>query len=73
MTLEDRLAEWLKQPGTFVTPAEHQFIADMRKAAAAGVGYGWMQQVTEWEWQSKSDHAWGPEYFEKQRAERRNG
>jgi hypothetical protein len=72
MTLEDRLNGWLKQPGTRVTPAERQFIADMRKAAAAGVGYGWMQQVTEWEWQSKDPiGAWGPESYEKELAQRR--
>jgi hypothetical protein len=72
MTLEDRLNQWLRQPGTFMTPAEWQFIADMRKAAAAGVGYGWMQQIAEWEWQSKDPNsAWGPEYFEKRDAARR--
>lgn len=72
MTVEERLNVFLRQPGTFVTAAERQFIADMRKAAAAGVGYGWMQQITEWEWQSKDAvGAWGPEYFEKQL--RRNG
>lgn len=66
MTLEDRIKEWLKQPGTAVMPGESQFIADMRKAARHGVGYGWMQQVAEWEWQSKFPAgAWGPEYFGK--------
>lgn len=69
MILEDKLREWLKQPGTFITDAEHQFIADMRKAAAAGVGYGWMQQITEWEWQSKGPGSWGPEYFQKRLSE----
>jgi hypothetical protein len=65
MTLEERLDVWLKQPGTFVTEAERAFIADMRKAAAAGVGYGWMQQIAEWEWQSKCPNgAWGPELHE---------
>lgn len=55
-----------------MTAAERQFIADMRKAREAGVGYGWMQQVTEWEWQSKDAvSAWGPEYFEKRLSERR--
>lgn len=71
MTLEERLDEWLKQPGTFVTRAERDFIMEMRAAAANGVGYGWMQQVIEWEWQSKGPGAWGPEYFHKQLAERR--
>lgn len=63
MSVEENLATWLKQPGAFVTPAEQAFISDMRKAAAAGVGYGWMQQVIEWEWQSKGPGAWGPNYF----------
>lgn len=63
MTVESRLQEWSKQPGAVVVPAERQFIADMRKAAAAGVGYGWMQQIVEWEWQAQGLGAWGPEYF----------
>lgn len=65
MTVEERMREWLKQPGTAVMPGETQFIVDMRKAALHGVGYGWMQQVIEWEWQSKAEGAWGPEYFGK--------
>lgn len=69
MTVEDRVKEWLKQPGARVMPGETEFIADMRKAALHGVGYGWMQQVIEWEWQSKGAGAWGPEYFEKRIAE----
>lgn len=52
MTVEEILAEWSKQPGAIVTAAERQFIADMRKAAAAGVGYGWMRQVIGWEWKA---------------------
>lgn len=52
MTVEEILAQWQKQPGAVVTPAERQFIADMRKAAAAGVGYGWMRQVVGWEWKA---------------------
>lgn len=64
MTLEQRLADWLKQPGAFITPAERQFIEDMRKARTAGVGYGWMQQMIEWEWKSTGIGAWGPEYFQ---------
>jgi hypothetical protein len=62
MSLENKLARWLEQPGTFMTSAERQFIADMRKAASAGVGYGWMQQIIEWEWQDKGDGAIGPEF-----------
>lgn len=62
--LEDRIAEWMAQsPVCTVTGPELQFIADMRKAAAAGVGYGWMQQICEWEWAAKGPAAWGPEYF----------
>jgi hypothetical protein len=65
MTLEEHMAEWLKQPGTLVTPAEKRCIEAMRDAARDGVGYGWMQQVIEWEWQTKvpGGGAWGPEYF----------
>jgi len=67
MTLEERLEQWLRQPGTCVTREERTFIEDMRKARAAGVGYGWMQQIIEWEWQSKDPKAaWGPEKFEQE-------
>jgi hypothetical protein len=73
MSIESRIAEWLKQPGTAVTPAEREFITLFRAAAANGVGYGWMQQVIEWEWQeSMQKHygldvgALGPEYFQKE-------
>lgn len=68
MTIESRLAEWAAQPGAGgVTAAEREFVDALRKAAAAGVGYGFMQQVIEWEWQAKDPKgAWGPEYFEKQ-------
>lgn len=65
MTVEDKLTEWLKQPGAFITNSQIQFIEQMREAAKAGVGYGWMQQIIEWEWQSKSAGALGPEYFER--------
>lgn len=63
MSLEDKLAKWAQQPGAVVTAPERQFIEDMRKAARAGVGYGWMQQIIEWEWQSVGSEAWGPEIF----------
>lgn len=59
MNIEQRLDEWLKQPGTFVTPAELQFVRDMRKAAEHGVGYGWMQQVIQWEWDDYMKRKWG--------------
>jgi len=67
-TLEQRIDEWLKQPGTFVTEHERRFILDMRSAAMNHVGYGWMQQITEWEWQSKGIGAFGPEYFSRELA-----
>ena len=66
MTLEEHLDRFLKQPGTFVTADERVFITHMRQAKAAGVGYGWMQQVIEWEWQSKGPGSWGPEFFAKE-------
>lgn len=65
MTVEQKLDDWLQQPGAFVTQDERQFIADMRKARSAGVGYGWMQQIIEWEWQSTGVGAWGPEHFQR--------
>jgi hypothetical protein len=68
MTLEERLDQFLKQPGTSITHEELGFIAHMRECASHGVGYGWMQQVIEWEWQSKDPHgAWGPERFASER------
>lgn len=51
MSVEEKIAEWLKQPGTFVTAAEREFIERMRDSAAKGVGYGWMRQVIQWEWE----------------------
>jgi hypothetical protein len=70
VSIEKRLDEWASQmPGLRVAPPQTQFIADMRKAASAGVGYGWMQQVTEWEWQANAPGAWGPEWFDKERRE----
>lgn len=65
MTVEEKLELWAKQPGAYVSPTEREFIVQMRSFAAAGIGYGWMQQIIEWEWQSKYPGAWGPEYFEK--------
>lgn len=50
LSVEERLELWLQQPNTFVTEAERNFIRDMRTAAAQGVGYGWMKQVIDWEW-----------------------
>lgn len=52
MTLEERLEEWAKQPGAVVSAAERLFIRDFRRARKQGVGYGWMLQIIEWEWQS---------------------
>lgn len=51
-TVEEILAIWEKQPGARVSIAEREFIRDMRHAASKGVGYGWMKQVIEWEWQA---------------------
>lgn len=71
LTLEQRFSHWLRQPGTFVTDCEKAFVVRMRDAANCGVGYGWMQQVIEWEWQAYCEAhnlpgwAWGPEYFGK--------
>lgn len=66
MTIETKLAAWAAQPGAGRTSsAEWEFIADMRRARDHGVGYGWMQQVIEWEWQAKQPGgSWGPEYYE---------
>ncbi len=52
-TVEQILEIWSKQPGAVVSAAERQFIVDMRKAAEAHVGYGWMIQVIQWEWSHK--------------------
>lgn len=49
-SVEQILDIWAKQPGAIVSHAERQFIVDMRKAFAARVGYGWMRQVIQWEW-----------------------
>lgn len=54
MTVEQRLAEWEKQPGARVTLAERRFIDAMREARASGVGYGWMSQIIGWEWECAS-------------------
>lgn len=66
-----KLIEGLQQPGPVLTPAELVFLNDIRRAAANGVSYEFMQQLTEWEWQEMllkkytlSNDAWGPEYFE---------
>jgi len=69
MTVEQILAEWEQQPGAVVSPDEKRFIGYMRECAKYGVGYGWMQQVIEWEWASKGIGSWGPSYFEKRIAE----
>ena len=67
-TLEQRLEKWQQRSGAAVSAAERRFIADMRYAACNGVGYGWMQQIIEWEWQNKSPHSWGPECYERELA-----
>lgn len=49
-TVEQILAIWEKQPGARVSIAEREFIRDMRHAVSKGVGYGWMKQIIQWEW-----------------------
>lgn len=50
-SVEASLAAWASQaPGLRVSPAECEFIAAMRRAAAFGVGYGWMRQIIGVEW-----------------------
>lgn len=70
-TVEERLAEWQAQsPACRTTGPEWQFIRMVRDAASKGVGYGWMQQVIEWEWQASCQGmAWGPEHFQQRIAE----
>lgn len=53
-----------RDPICRVTQEEKEFILAMRDASRKGVGYGWMQQIIEWEWQDKSgeEMAWGPEW-----------
>jgi hypothetical protein len=65
VTAEQRLGEWDRQSGVRVTQAEWGFLAVVQQFARQGVGYGWMQQVIEWEWQAKCgpESAWGPEWF----------
>lgn len=71
LTVEQHLAAlWVQSPDTnCVSPEEWVFIRDMRNAARLGVGFGFMQQVIEWEWQAfcvargMPNGAWGPEYF----------
>ena len=67
MNLEDRLLLFAYQP----TAVERSFIEHVRAAHDAGVSYGWMQQIIEWEWQDIDPrHAWGPEFLEAVIAER---
>jgi hypothetical protein len=54
-TVEQRLAEWAKQPGAVVTKQQRDFISAMRWFASLGVGYGWMQQ-----WRRGSGATWKP-------------
>lgn len=65
-TVEEHLAEWAAQsPTCVVTRAEWDFIHQMRRSAAGGVGFGWMQGIIEVEWTAKHGaHGWGPRYFE---------
>ncbi len=73
--LPKKLQEWLKQPGSVLTQADRDFVQDADLYARLGVGYGFMQQVTEWLWQEWADKvnlpgsAWGPEFFNAKIAE----
>ena len=60
-TPEQRIDEWAKQPGAVRMPGTTEFLACVRQYAH--IGYGHMQQLIEWEWQSKAPGAWGPEHF----------
>ena len=74
MTVEECLAEWAEQgPECRVSLDEWRFISYMRLCAANDVGYGWMQQVIEWEWIHHLKEKWGvdegalgPLYYQKQ-------
>jgi hypothetical protein len=67
-TIEEIVATELY--GHRLPPADWEFIAAIRKAAAAGVGYGAMQQYCEWEWNARHDGTgWGPLSYERERAE----
>jgi hypothetical protein len=51
MTVEGYLVEWMtNNPGVRVAPAELQFISAMRQTRAGGIGFGWMMQIIELEW-----------------------
>jgi len=67
MTVEEYLQKWMSQHPSFqVTPEELQFVEAVRKAKAGEVGYGWMQDIIEVEWQHvQPGGAWGPNYFRK--------
>lgn len=64
-TIEEIVATEFHSPA-MMTPADWQFVADMRKARGAGVGFGAMQQYCEWEWNATIEvGGWGPSYFQK--------
>lgn len=71
--LPRQIKEWLKQPGSRLGEDERLFIQCVRHFAGRSVGYGFMQQVCEWEWQAACERdglpgsAWGPEYFHNSR------
>ncbi len=78
LTVEQILNAWQSQSHVCrVTPAQRAFIAAMRVARAMGVGFGWMQQVIEWEWRyelsalgQSPESAWGPLAYERERRSR---
>lgn len=57
---------WKSAEAICTSPAEDEFLAAVRRARYSYVGYGWMQQLIEIEWSSKTGGvgAWGPHYFE---------
>ena len=65
-----KLQQWMQQPGARLLPGELEFLEQVRRFAAMGVGYGFMQQIIEWEWQDDCARAgfpggaWGPESHE---------
>lgn len=73
--LHEKLLVHLAHPHTFLTLADRAFVQAVYDGAARGVGFGFMQQVTEWVWQEWaarngfSGSAWGPEYFNARIAE----
>jgi hypothetical protein len=62
-TTEDRLLEFAVQNGMEDIPGTAtNFIQILRAYQSLGLGYGFMIQLIEWEWQASSGgESWGPE------------